>query len=232
MSQIFNSHSQRDEEIKNFFFRAFSGTQVIPIWQEYEQHVPTAVVDQHIEQGIKSSSALFVLLSETVEKLPFTRDWILWECGKADQKDIWVFEPNASHQQISVVIPRFHHYVRYEMNPSWRQYINSIVRSYNDSGLLGWAAAGAGIGAALNSEERGTGAVFGALGGAVIESLCRSKAPSGTTVRCLKCSFTFSVHLSNGMGEFRCAKCNNVMVLLPDLSACALNDRSSHWLDI
>ncbi len=30
MAQIFISHSQRDEQAKNFFYRAFSGTAVLP----------------------------------------------------------------------------------------------------------------------------------------------------------------------------------------------------------
>lgn len=231
MSQIFNSHSQRHEPIKSFFFRAFSGTRVTPVWQEYEEGSPRFFVDQQIEQNIKSSSALFVLLSETVETLPFTRDWILWECGKADQKDIWVFEPYNSFRRINVVIPRFHHYVRYLPNRSWRDYINSIVRSYDDSGLLAWASAGSGIGAALSSEERTTAAILGAVGGAVMESIRRPKSPSGKMVQCFKCCFSYTVHIPNDSGEFRCAKCNNMMILLKEsLSAHQLPAEPQQWL--
>ena len=86
---------------------------MIPIWQEYEDPLPNSPIDQQIEQKIMTSSALFVLLSDTIEMLPFTREWIVWESGKADQKDIWVFEPYESLQRINVVISRFHHYVRY-----------------------------------------------------------------------------------------------------------------------
>jgi hypothetical protein len=117
MAQIFNSHSQRDEEIKNHFYRAFSGTSVVSVWQEYEEPL-SGPVDVVIERKIQSSSAVFVLLSENVEKLPFTRDWILWECGRATDKEIWVFEPYESLGKIGVVIPKFNHYVQYERDVS------------------------------------------------------------------------------------------------------------------
>src|SRR6185437_10385608 len=119
-------------------------------------------------------------------KLPFTRDWIVWESGKADQKDIWIFEPYEALQRISVVIPRFDHYVRYQWNPSWREYIHSIVRTYDDSGLLPLILAGNGIGTAISSGDRTTGGLLGALGGAIIDAIRRPRAPLGRTVQCLK----------------------------------------------
>jgi hypothetical protein len=48
---------------------------------EYED-APTSSIDQAIERRIHGSNAVFILLSETVERIPFTRDWILWENGK------------------------------------------------------------------------------------------------------------------------------------------------------
>lgn len=213
MARIFNSHSQRDERIKDFFYRAFSGTSVIPHWQEYEDS-PTGPMDVEIERKIQESSAVFILLSENVEKLPYTRDWVVWESGKATNKDVWVFEPYESLGMISVVLPRFNHYVRYERTKAHREYINSIIRSYDNSGLLGWATAGAGIGAALSAEERVGGAALGSLFGAIVESLRRPKAPAGVTVACLNCASTYGVHIPSNKGEFRCAKCNNMMRLV------------------
>ena len=67
MARIFISHSQRDEEAKNFFYRAFSGTAVLPIWMEYER-TPISSIDEEIERKIQSSNAVFFLLSETVEE--------------------------------------------------------------------------------------------------------------------------------------------------------------------
>src|ERR1044072_553187 len=228
MAQIFNSHSQRDEDIKNHFYRAFSGTSVVPIWQEYEK--PLSVpVDVVIERKIQSSSAVFVLLSENVEKLPYTRDWILWECGKVTDKEIWVFEPNESLGKISLVIPRFNHYVRYERDGISRDYINSIIKAYDDSSLFGWAAGGAGLGAALNPGDRGGGAIIGTFLGAIIESARRPKAPAGHPVTCLKCAYSYSIHLLSNRGPFRCAKCNNMMEIVAATSTNYLPPNLPQW---
>jgi hypothetical protein len=213
MAQIFISHSQRDEQAKNFFYRAFSGTAVFPIWMEYEG-APTSSIDEEIERKIQASSAVFFILSETVERIPFTRDWVLWENGKVPNKDIWLFEPEESLGNITVVVPRFRHYVRYQRTRPWRDYINSIVRSYDDSSALGWAGAGAGIGAMLSEGDRGGGAIFGGVLGAIVETVRRSKAPLGTPVTCLKCSYSYSVHVFDPAGQFRCARCNNRMELI------------------
>lgn len=214
MAQIFISHSQRDEQAKNFFYRAFSGTSVLPIWMEYEGE-PTSSIDQEIERKIQASGAVFFLLSESVEKILFTRDWILWENGKVTNKDIWLFEPEESLGEITVLLPRFRHYVRYQRTQPWRDYVNSIVKSYDDSSTLGWAGAGAGVGALLSAEDRGTGAFLGGVVGTIVETVRRSKAPSGTPVTCLKCSYSYSVHVFDPARQFRCARCNYRMELMP-----------------
>lgn len=216
MSQIFISHSQRDEQAKNFFYRAFSGTAVRPIWMEYEG-APTNTIDEEIERKIQASNAVFFLLSETVEHILFTRDWMLWENGKVTDKDIWLFEPEGSLGKVTVLLPRFRHFVRYQRTKPCRDYVNAIVKSYDDSRALGWAGAGAGIGALLSTEERGGGAIVGGLVGAIAESIGRSKAPAGTPVTCLKCSYSYSVHLSSTTRQFRCARCNNKMELISPL---------------
>jgi DNA-directed RNA polymerase subunit RPC12/RpoP len=213
MTQIFISHSRRDEQAKNFFYRAFSGTAVRPIWMEYEG-TPSKTIDEEIERKIQASNAVFFLLSETVENTLFTRDWMLWENGKVREKDIWLFEPEESFGKVTVLLPRFRHFVRYQRTKPCRDYVNSIVRSYDDSSALGWAGAGAGIGALLSTEERGGGAIVGGLVGAIAESIRRSKAPPGTHVNCLKCSYSYSVHLPSSTREFRCARCNNRMELI------------------
>jgi hypothetical protein len=219
MSQIFISHSQRDEQAKNFFYRAFSGTAVRPIWMEYEG-APTKTIDEEIERKIQASNAVFFLLSETVENILFTRDWMLWENGKVADKDIWLFEPEESLGKVTVLLPRFRHVVRYQRTKSCRDYVNSIVKSFDDSSVLGWAGAGASIGALLSTEERGGGAIVGGLFGAIAESIGRSKAPTGTPVTCLKCAYSYGVHLPSSTREFRCARCNNRMELIsPQLQA-------------
>lgn len=82
---------------------------------------------------------------------------------------------------------------------------------YDDSSLLGWTGAGAGIGAMLSAEDRGTGALLGGLAGVIVESIGRAPAPSGIAVTCLKCSYSYSVHLTDDMGQF---SCNNRMELI------------------
>jgi hypothetical protein len=220
MAQIFISHSRRDEQTKNFFYRTFSGTAVLPIWMEYED-APTSSIDQAIERRIHGSNAVFILLSETVERIPFTRDWILWENGKITNKDIWVFESEDSLGRINVVLPRFHHYVRYRRTKSWRDYINSIVRSYDSSNLVSLAGTGAGFGAVVSEENRAAGAIIGGLVGAVVEAMGRPNAPTGIPVSCLKCSYSYAIHLTRGINEFRCARCH-----------CRLELRSQEFLPV
>lgn len=137
MAQIFISHSQRDEDIKDLFLRAFRGTGVTDIYQEYEDAPPTGVTAEIIERNIEASSALFVLLSERVQGLQHTRDWILFECGLAKNKSIWVFEPYELYGRITVTMLRFNHYVRFRNDSVFRQYIHSIIASYNDGPMWG-----------------------------------------------------------------------------------------------
>jgi hypothetical protein len=212
MGQIFISHSRRDEQTKSFFYSAFSGTAVLPIWMEYED-APTSSIDEIIERKLQASSAVFFLLSETVERIPFTRDWVLWENGKITNKDIWVFESEESLGRINVVLPRFHHYVRYRRTKPCRDYINSIVRSYDSSNLLSLAGTGAGLGAILSEEDRAAGAIVGGLVGTVVEAIGRPKAPTGFPVTCLNCSYTYAVHLTRGVNQFRCVRCNCILEL-------------------
>ncbi len=180
---------------------------------EYEG-APSNCIDEEIERKIQASSAVFFLLTENVERLPFTRDWVLWENGKVTNKDIWLFEPEESLGRMTVLLPRFRHYVRYQRNSNWRDYVNSIVKSYDESSILGWTGAGAGIGAMLSTEDRGGGAIVGGIAGAIVESIARSKPPVGVSVTCLKCSYSYSVHLSDTAVQFRCGRCNNRMELI------------------
>jgi hypothetical protein len=122
MAQIFVSHSQRDTEIIHFFLEAFAGTKVKLHLEELEREVPSGVTAEKIERDIQVSNAVFVLLSENVEKLSHTRDWINWECGTAKNKEIWVFEPFECLGKIRVVVPRFNHYALFEGTEEWRKW--------------------------------------------------------------------------------------------------------------
>jgi len=83
MAQIFVSHSSRDENIINLFLKAFSGTKVKPVLEEFEGEPPAGVIAEKIKRHIDASHAVFVLLSVHVESIKHTRDWINWECGVA-----------------------------------------------------------------------------------------------------------------------------------------------------
>jgi hypothetical protein len=116
---------------QNLFLRAFRGSGVNNVYREYENAPPTGVTAELIQQDIELSSAVFVLLSETVESLPFTRDWILvlvWS-GSRKAKPVWVFEPHSSFGRITITIPCFDHYVGFNDNDAWRSIFAVAHRS-------------------------------------------------------------------------------------------------------
>ncbi len=135
-----------------------------------------------------------------------SRDWIVWECGAAKNKDIWVFEPLESLGNIRVTIPRFNHYVLFEQGDEWRKYLRSIIESYDDSHIIPTLSATSAGGALLSEKDRGSGAAVGfavGLVGLLLHSM--SKPSFGINVRCWHCSSNYKVHR---YGAFRCAICN------------------------
>lgn len=213
MAQIFVSHSQRDEDIRHFFLDAFAGTSVKPHFQELEKEPPPGITAKEIERDIESSNAVFVLLSENVQSLEHTRDWVNWECGTAKNKDIWIFEPFESLGKIRVIVPRYNHYVLFERTPEWRIYLRSIIESYDDSHVLPTLSLAAGGGALLNEKDRVSGVATGLVVGLAGLFLHNVSKPSfGIGVRCWKCSSNYKVHR---YGNFRCAVCNANSVLYP-----------------
>jgi hypothetical protein len=211
MATIFNSHSKQDDEIKNLFLTAFAGTKVKPLFEEFEKPTPAGVNAAKIENDIMLSNAVFVLLSENVENLKHTRDWINWECGTAKNKDIWVFEPLSSLGKISVVVPRVNHYVVYENNETWREEIRSLVEMYDDSHVVPVIAASAAGGALLSDKDKGGGAMLGALAG-IVGLVFKSAvtAPKGIAISCPKCHSIYRIY---HYGKFRCPVCNSECVL-------------------
>jgi hypothetical protein len=211
MAQIFVSHSRRDKDIIHFFLEAFAGTKVKPLLEELEQEPPVGVTAEKIEQDIQSSNAVFLLLSENVENLKHTRDWMNWECGTAKNKDMWVFEPFESLGRIMVVVPRLNHYVLFERSHEWRKHLRSIIQSYDDSHVIPTLAATTGGGALLSEKDRGSGAAVGfavGLAGLLFHSMSRPSL--GIDVRCWKCCSNYKVHR---FGNFRCVVCNADSVL-------------------
>jgi ribosomal protein S27E len=214
MAQIFISHSKKDKEVIDFLSKAFDDTKVKPHLEELEKELPTGVTAAKIERDIQASNAVFVLLTETVEKLKHTRDWVVWECGVAKNKDIWVFEPFTSLGEISVVVPHFNHYVLFEQTEEWRKYLLAIIESYDDSHVLPTVAktsiTGSALGALIDEKNRVRGTAIGAaLGG--LAGLFLSNKPKrsfGIDVRCQECSSNYTIHIPYQHNRFRCAVCN------------------------
>jgi hypothetical protein len=211
MAQIFVSHSQKDKDLRHFFLDAFAGTKVKPHFEELENQPPSGVTADKIHADIQASNAVFVLLSENVETLKHTRDWVNWECGTAVNKPIWVFEPITSRGKISVVVPRFNHYALFDTGEEWRVYLRGLIESYDDSHVVPTLSAATGAGALLTNKDQGTGAVVGFAVGLGLLALRDFNRPSpGVAVRCWKCSSNYRIHR---YGEFRCAACNAMSVL-------------------
>lgn len=151
-----------------------------------------------------------MLLSENVEHLKHTRDWINWECGTANNKDIWVFEPVETLGKVQVVVPRFNHYVLFEKTEVWRDYLRSIIESYDDSHVIPALSASTASGAAIHQKDPGTGAMVGfvvGIAGLILKDI--TKPPMGIAVKCPKCSSNYKIHR---YGAFRCAACNADLV--------------------
>jgi hypothetical protein len=217
LAQIFLSHSQRDEGIKNLFLRAYPGTNVHLVLKEYETISPAGTptnqisrnMANEIENDILMSAAVFVVLSETVQALPGTSHWIVYEAAlaKAKQKPVWVFEPYDSHGRVNVEIPYFNHFVRLPMNEGGRRFVQQVIASYNDTPVLttgGGALAGAAVGG-------WAGLLIGGILGYTLAK--KVETPKGVSHTCDQCFVSYEVHVPGGKGEFRCPGCNKLWII-------------------
>ena len=218
MAQIFISHSQKDEELLGIFKNAFVGTNVKAIFESLEKIVKGNISSDQIKMDIENSRAIFVILSQNVEKIPYTRDWVVWETGVAKNKDIWVFEPHSQYGQISVITPFIRHYVVFGVSDDWLCYIRRIIESYDDSQALPTAVVTGGlgvvIGSSLSEEGDSSGAVLGGSGGAILGAMLSNKSkycPRGLPIECINCNSVYSVHLSQGINTIRCPVCNTAL---------------------
>lgn len=208
MAKIFLAHSRHDEDVKNLFLRAFSGSGVGHVLKEYEQvsgaqpGVINRNIAEQIEEDIMMSAAVFVILTETVQRLPNTAHWIIYECSqaKAKQKPVWVFEPYDSYGKIDITIPRYDHYVRFPPTEDARRFIQNVAAHYTDKPMLGLAAGAAAGGAAVGP----VGALIGGALGYFIGG--PRQRPKGFSFNCV-CALSYEVHLPGGRGKFRCLHC-------------------------
>jgi hypothetical protein len=210
MAQIFGSHSKLDRDIIHFFLEAFAGTNVKPVFEEFEAEPPSGTNAEKIKRDVDLSNALFVILSKNVDQLKHTRDWINWECGVARNKPIWVFEPASSVGTVSVVVPSFAHHVVFEISEEWRKYIRAIIDSLDDSHVVKTLSATTAAGALL-SNDRGAGAIVGfglGMAGLILHEKLRPQL--GLQIQCWECHSVYRVH---HRGRSRCAVCNVPVVI-------------------
>jgi hypothetical protein len=207
MAQIFISHSKKDKDFRGFFSNAFSGTKVKAIFEEFEKIFKGEITSEQIKNDIEKSKAVFVILSQNVQNIHHTRDWINWETGVGINKDIWVFEPYSQFRKISVVTPCLRHYIIFDTSDSCLGYMRKIIESYDDSHVLPTILVAGGIGGLLGKKE---GAALGALAGLVISDKSKDR-PAGTGVICSECSSSYNIHIPQGMNMFRCPVCNTYL---------------------
>jgi hypothetical protein len=213
MSQIFISHSARDKSYKDWINQAFASSNVNAKYEEIELLMRGTVTTEDVQNDIKASSAVFVLLSRNVEQLSHTRDWVAFEVGYAKgvdggNKDVWVFENFRDLGHINMALPSFDHYIVYDTIDEIIPYVKSIIESYDDSKVLGNMVKG-GSGGALLAANAATGFVGGAILGLLYSALSTNR-PTGIEVICSNpsCRLKYRVHIPEPLNQFRCAKCN------------------------
>lgn len=207
MAQIFVSHSGRDRALVSFFSKAFASTKVKAIFEEFEKILKGKITSSKITKDIENSNAVFVILSQNVQSIPHTRDWVVWETGVAKNRDIWIFEPYSHLGKISVITPYLKHYVIFEPNDSYLGYIKRIIESYDDSHILPTLLVTTGVGALLG---KGEGAALGALTGLVISDKSKER-PLGKSIKCLSCHSSYNIHIPQGLSIIRCPVCNKLL---------------------
>ncbi len=207
MAQIFISHSGKDKNLRDFFSNIFAGTKVKAIFEEFEK-IPTGrVTSEKIIRDIEGSKAMFVILSQSVQNVPHTRDWVVWETGVGKNKDIWGFEPYLQWGNISVVVPYLRHYVIFDTNDAYFSYIRRIIESYDDSHVLPTLLATGGLGALLAERDKIGSATLGAIIGLAISDKSKER-PFGIGIVCSNCFSSYNLHIPQGSKKFRCPVCN------------------------
>jgi LSD1 subclass zinc finger protein len=211
MSQIFMSHSGRDTGFIDPFKNIFSTSKVMGVLEEYERMLGKRVTAEKIRIDIFQSAAVFLLLTENVQNIPYTRDWVVWESGNARNKPLWLFEPVEQFGRNTVVIPHVTHHVIYGPGEGWLRYLKNIVESYDNSNALPAFITGTIIlGAVFNP-------LIGLVGGAggLMVSTKSNLRPAGKLVCCGRCRSQYRLHYPIGMTSTRCPVCNNVFSLQP-----------------
>jgi hypothetical protein len=206
MAQIFISHSARDTELISFFNKAFATSSVNAKYEEIDQLYRGIVTTEQIQQDIRLSNAMFVLLSQNIDSLDHTRDWVGFESAYAKgadsgNREVWVFEHINDVGHLNKVVPSFDHYVIYDTSDTALVYVKAIVESYDDGRVLKNVAVGAGAGAMAGVPWVGAG-----LG--LLYSTLTTGRPQGVEAVCA-CTLKYRSHIPEQIHQFRCPKCRN-----------------------
>lgn len=205
MAQIFVSHSARNKKGLDFINRAFATTNVQAKYEEIEAIKTGKRTPAQIKADIEASNAIFVLLSQHVEQASYTRDWVVSESSTGFNKDVWVLEAVEDSPNLSIVIPRVRHYVRFDYADNWLIYLQQMIASYDDSHVLKAAVLGAGMGGALTES---VGGVLAGTGIALLLLALNNKTPGWPTL-CPTCHSFYNVHLDfPRVPTMRCPVCN------------------------
>ena len=231
MGQIFVSHSQKDSHIRDFFATIFGTTQVKGVFKEIEGFSNPDAAGE-IENDIRESAALFILLGMNLNMVHHTRDWVIWESAIARpmRKDIWIFEPYMSLGKIDVVVPHVDHFIIYNEDNGFQKLIRTVIESYDDSevlpttvgGSVGGATIGGSVGAMIDSLlNKGKsppiwGTIIGGVLGGVVGGLAGAShsdpsknRPLGWPVMCPECKQSYRIHMK--IAEIRCPCCNTIL---------------------
>jgi hypothetical protein len=208
MAQIFISHSAKDKEYKDFFNQAFAASDVSAKYEEIEKLVTgQQITAEKIKNDITQSNAVFVLLSQNIQDISHTNNWVVSETGIAAGlgREIWLFENIKDSRHLTIATPYFNHYVIYDNVDSVVPYIKDIVESYSDGRVLKNMAKGSIGGAAITKEA--SGAILGAIGGLIYSAVSTGRPP-GVEIRCMNCFAQFHLHVPPWLKSYRCPSCN------------------------
>jgi hypothetical protein len=110
---VFVSHSQHDAEGQLFLHNVFNQptSKFRPLFYSVEGPKPPHA--ESIRSQIRSSVALFVLLSSPMTKSDYTRSWIGFEVGIAAERNlpVVVIEPDVN-PAVNLPVPGTTHYIR------------------------------------------------------------------------------------------------------------------------
>lgn len=135
MTHLFYSHSKHDKKILTYFDEIFARTNLSAFRASLEDFPRGEDPSKTIEDAIKESVAVFVLLGSGILKSQFTMSWVGYEVGlaKAWMKPVWVFE--WIEDMIDFPTPHVDHYILYSME-EFRPYLRDLIEAY-ETGLLG-----------------------------------------------------------------------------------------------